>query len=150
MVLTEEQWNLIKPMDEANQPKLQPGIWTNIIAFALWTQFRMPCAFIFKKAKICKAQNEQSYFINFIGSCKSKKCNNTIKGMGEKKLNEEGITFAIETRDTRGDKHEIVKRPFNGKRRQEAFHVLKTEGSEKYRRHEAWQLMLPSDIEEWI
>lgn len=126
LVLTEQQWNLIKPMDDANQPKLQPGIWTNIIAFVLWAQFKMPCAFIFKKVKIYKAQNEQSYFINFIGSCKSKKYNNTIKGMSKKKLNEEGITFAIETRDTCRDKHEIVKRSFNGKRRQEAFHVLKT------------------------
>lgn len=66
--------------------------------------------------------------------------------MGEKKVNEEGITFAIETRDTRGDEHEIIKRPFNG-RRQETFHVLKIEGNGKCRKHEARRLMLPGDIE---
>lgn len=67
--------------------------------------------------------------------------------MGEKKVSEEGITFAIETRDTCGDEHEIIKRPFNGRRRQEAFHVLKTEGSGKCRKHEVRRLMLPGDIE---
>lgn len=146
IVLTEDQWNEIKPTD-GTQPKLQPGTWTNIIALALWAQFRMPCAFIFKKARVRKAEDEQSYLINFAGICKSKVCSNTIKSLGEKKPNEEDITFAIETRDTRYDKHEIVKRPFNRKRRQEAFHALKTEGSEKYRKYEARQLMLPGDVE---
>lgn len=150
MILTEEQWMEIKPANSDTHLKLKPGVWTNVIAFAMWSQFRMPCAFTFKRGKIQKTMNElhvELYTISFVGVCKSKKCGNNIKGLGTKKINENSVIFSINTRVTRGEKHDIVKRPFNGKRRIDAYHALKSEGSEKYRKREAQNYMLPGDIE---
>ncbi|KMQ82850.1 kda protein in nof-fb transposable element [Lasius niger] len=49
LVLTDEQWNAIKPDIECNsRAKLKPGIWTNEIAISFFKQYRLPCAFVFK------------------------------------------------------------------------------------------------------
>ena len=85
MILTEEQWIKIKPADSDTHLKLKPGVWTDVIALAMWSQFRMPCAFTFKRGKIKKTINNldvEIYTIRFVGACKSKKCGNVIKGLG--------------------------------------------------------------------
>lgn len=58
-----------------------------------------------------------------------------------------GLTFEMEMKDTRCMKHAVVKRPFNGKKRQEAIQNLKTEGCAKFQKVEARKLMGPGDIE---
>lgn len=123
LILTEEKWMEIKPADSDTHLKLKSGVWTNVIVFVMWSQFRMPCAFIFKRGKSKKTMNElhvEFYTISFVGVCKSKKCGNIIKGVGTKEMSQNGVIFSIKTRDTRGEKHDIVKRPFNGKRRIDA------------------------------
>lgn len=147
MVLTEEEWDQIKPENTDGKLKLRSGVWSNVVASAIWLQFRMPCAFIFKRAEVRKLSEDNSYQIKFDGICKSQKCGNEIHGRAEKKNSQKGVIFELNVRDTRGESHEVVKRPFNGKRRFQAYKDLKTEGGAKFRKVEARKLMLPGDVE---
>ena len=50
-------------------------------------------------------------------------------------------------RDTREEKHDVVKRHFNGEKRQEPYKVFMMKGCAKYRKSVARKIMLPGDIE---
>jgi len=159
-VLSEQQWNDIKPdiIGGCSRAKLKPGIWTNEIAISFFKQYRLPCAFVFKRAEVI-SQNDV-YSIKITGSCKSKKCRNIFRGYAEKqigvewfknsnynKLDLDGLRIQITTRDTRNENHEAVKRPLNGKRRKEVQKELKTEGSFEWRKRQAREIMWPNETE---
>lgn len=91
LVFTEQQWNKIKPdierdTDCSSGVKLKPGVWTNEIALSFFQRYRLPCAFVFKRAKVILSQNNMIYTITITGSCKSKKCRNIFRGYAKKKL----------------------------------------------------------------
>lgn len=147
LILTEEQWNDIKPdITESNsKAKLKPGIWTNEIAISFFKQYRLPCAFVFKRAEVILSND--IYTIKITGSCKSKKCRNIFRGYAEKQIGVKGLKIQITTRDTRTENHEIVKRPLNGKRRKEVQKELKAEGSSEWRKRQAREIMWPNETE---
>jgi hypothetical protein len=103
LILTEEQWNEIiksdtKASSERSKLNLKPGVWTNEISISFWQQFRLPCAFVFKKAWVIRSPDDTTYKIKIIGSCKSKVCGNTFRGNAEKQSDVEGLTIQIKTR----------------------------------------------------
>lgn len=105
LILTEQQWNEIKPDVNQNEnkrgsSKLKPGVWTNEIAFLFFQQYRFPCAYIFKRADVSFSQNDTMYIIKITGSCKSKKCGNIFRGYAEKHIGVDGLTMYITTRDS--------------------------------------------------
>ena len=57
------------------------------------------------------------FYLKFKGLCKSKRCNNKIVGVADKKPVNGKLHLMITTRDTRDDYHEEVKRPLNGPER---------------------------------
>lgn len=123
LVLSQEQWAAIEPatididsMKCSVRPKLKlkPGVWTNLILIAMRQQYRMPCAFVFKRADVSLSSDGQIYEMKITGACKSKKCANIFNGYAEKKLNSKGLIMKVRVRDTRDEKHDVVKCPFNG------------------------------------
>ncbi|XP_024887062.1 uncharacterized protein LOC112464350 [Temnothorax curvispinosus] len=87
LVLTEQQWNemksdiilsKIKASSGRSKLKLKPGVWTIEISISFWQQFRLPCAFVFKRAEVYLSPDDTTYTIKIIGSCKSKVCGNTF------------------------------------------------------------------------
>ena len=53
---------------------LLPGIWFDIVADNFWKQYRMPCAFTFKKATV--SLNPSRPLLYIIEKCKSSESNN--------------------------------------------------------------------------
>lgn len=150
LVLTEQQWNEMKPdiiksdtKANSGRPKLKlkPGVWTNEISFLFWQHFRLPCAFVFKRSEVILSPDDTTYIIKIIGSCKSKVCGNTFRGDAEKQTCVEGLTIQIKTRDTRFENHELVKRPLNGQRRKQIRKELKAEGCSVWRKRYARENM---------
>jgi len=151
LILTEQQWNEIKPDIKQNAKdnsklKLKPGIWTNEIAISFFQQYRLPCAFIFKRATVT-FQNDTIFTIKIIGLCKSKKCRNIFRGYAEKQIGVEGLTIKIKTRDTRTENHEVIKRPLNGQWRKKLQKDLKVEKSSVWRKRRAKDIMRPCEAE---
>jgi len=85
--------------------------------------YKFPRAFMGKWSYIRmehKDENENDviessgFYLKFKGLCKSKRCNNKIVGVTDKKPVNGKLHLMITTRDTRNDYHEEVKRPLNG------------------------------------
>lgn len=83
LVLSEAEWDQIKPSSKDGNLQLQPKVWTNAVASTIWLQYRMPCAFVFKRNKVRYSPKDESYAITFHGVCKSSDCENTIRGRGK-------------------------------------------------------------------
>lgn len=106
---------MYKKDNSCKNPRLQPKVWTDTIAFELWHQFELPCAFVFKKGTIHENGN---YYATFIGKCKSKVCNNPIFGYIENNPGDKGSVFInFRCRDTRFEVHDEVTRPLQAERR---------------------------------
>lgn len=72
LVLTEKQWTEMKPdiTEGSSKTKLKPGVWTNELAILFFQVYRLPCAFVFKRAEVTLSQNDVIYTIKITGSCK--------------------------------------------------------------------------------
>lgn len=152
LVITKEEWDLMKPSDTViygNREReiLKPSVWTNIIALAFWRQFRMPCAFSFKRADVDPSPDKLRYNIKIIGRCKDRECLNIFKGAATVDVNNEGFIMAVYTRDTRYMKHAEVKRPLNGERRKEEKKKIVAEGPSGWRKRQVRENMKPGDTE---
>lgn len=117
-VLSSEVWNKIKPDEEAGEKRtnhtLRPKVWTNVLSKEFWKQFRLPCAYVFKRAEI-----NISDFLKIQGQCSDIKCGNHFNGYAYSepcKITGE-ITIRVRIRDTSQENHSLVKRPLNGERR---------------------------------
>ncbi|CAG5096738.1 Similar to NOF: 120.7 kDa protein in NOF-FB transposable element (Drosophila melanogaster), partial [Cotesia congregata] len=118
VTISRKQWNLMK-RDEPFIYKgrryhgFEPGVWTNIISFALWEQYRLKFAFVFKHGKINKTSD--NYYATITGYCKDGSCLNPIRGIIKNPPLDEGpVVITMKCRDTRNSKHADVKRPLNG------------------------------------
>lgn len=105
------------PNQPGRREKLQKGVWTNVIAIAFEKQYKLPCAFVFKKAYVSSSEQCRAY-LQIEGKCSLKSCGNDFKGFLAKKPDEhEGCIIQVNARDTRCENHEQVTRPLNGKHR---------------------------------
>ena len=159
LILSEQEWIEIKPNDanENTKPngnsgselarlRLKPRYWTNTISEAFWLQFRMPCAFGFKRA-VESLSLENSYVFKICGRCRSVKCGNTFNGYAEKFVDEKGLTVKVKTRDTRFTAHDVVKDFLNRQRRKKIQQQVKAEGCSKWRKRQAREHMPPGETE---
>ncbi|KMQ86378.1 kda protein in nof-fb transposable element [Lasius niger] len=152
LVLTEQQWNEIKPYIKqeakgSSRVQLKPGVWTNEIAISFFQRYRLPCAFVFKRAEVTLSENDMIYTMKITGLCKSKKCHNIFRGYAQKRIRVDGLTIQIQTRDTRTENHESVKRPLNGKRRRKVQKDLRAEGCSEWRKRQARETMRLGETE---
>lgn len=125
---------------------LPPGIWSDIIADEFWRQYRMPCAFSFKKQSV--SREDFTPFIQMIGKCKSKECNNSFSAF----VNEEpidGADFWLQRKccATRLDEdHEEIKRELRFQQRQDIGKVVLKEGAKGTRRKIALDVQTIGDF----
>ncbi|EFN66884.1 120.7 kDa protein in NOF-FB transposable element, partial [Camponotus floridanus] len=74
LIISEEKWAQIKPKRQKcgrNKRKymsLQSGKWTHIFADKIWQQTKLPCAFMFKRAKVYIKSDAKCY-ARFKGMC---------------------------------------------------------------------------------
>lgn len=120
--ITSEEWKQMKgpimQYENRTYPILQPGVWTDILSLALYYQMELPCAFVFKHSKIYESSGSLHY-LRITGHCKSKTCRNPIFCYLDKNPGDTDFDLTVKTRDTMWDnKHEDVKRPLQGLRRQ--------------------------------
>lgn len=106
---------------------LQPNVWTDTIFDLFQTQIRLPCAFVFKRAKDYP-EKQSEYYLRIEGRCKDKECVNLFVGLMDSKPKKNSmVEINVYTRDTSKSTHRIVKRPLRGRKRKEvAEEILKT------------------------
>ncbi|CAD6221950.1 GSCOCG00011663001-RA-CDS [Cotesia congregata] len=149
VTISRKQWNLMK-RDEPFIYKgrryhgFEPGVWTNIISFALWEQYRLKFAFVFKHGKINKTSD--NYYATITGYCKDGSCLNPIRGIIKNPPLDEGpVVITMKCRDTRNSKHADVKRPLNGYKRKEVQQNILRSGVLGWRKEEAKKILEPGD-----
>lgn len=62
---------------------LKSGVCSDIISDEFWRQFRLPCAYVFKRAKVFFS-DKRSHFIIINGKCKSKACGSSFTAYVDK------------------------------------------------------------------
>ncbi|XP_063972020.1 uncharacterized protein LOC135159857 [Diachasmimorpha longicaudata] len=115
LLLTDSDWNLIKPDDtsKSKQRRLRPRAWANVISNAFWRRYGMRCAMIAKWSNVIIGR-DGSFSIKFKAICKSEKCGNIFIGSAVNYSGVGKLDLNIRARDTRQDLHEDVQRPLNG------------------------------------
>ncbi|XP_074106517.1 uncharacterized protein LOC141532188 [Cotesia typhae] len=120
VVLSRHLWNSIQKVtpivkNDSNYPGLQPKVWTDTLILEFWKQYRLKCAFVFKKGTI---QQYGHYYATMIGRCKSKKCRNNLFCYIENDPGIDGdVIIKMNCRDTRFEKHDDLSRPLRGKKK---------------------------------
>jgi len=151
LYITYELWSEIKAGYIEYKDKtygcLKPGIWSDVISDEFWRQFRLPCAYVFKRAKVFFS-DKRSHFIIINGKCKSKACGSSFTAYvdAEPKKGEHLIMRCV-TKDTSTIPHEKVKRQLRFQKRQIVGKDLLVEGVSNWRRRLAMQEMKIGDIE---
>lgn len=105
---------------------LKPSVWSDAISEEFWRQFRLPCAYVFKRAKVYFSDN-RSHFIVIKGKCKSKACASSFTAYAEPNASSftayiepkigENLTLRCITKDTSTIPHENVKRQLRFRKR---------------------------------
>lgn len=62
---------------------LEPGKWADLIYDKFFKQFRLPCNFILKRAKVARDHFSASKYIHFWATCKQ--CSGTLKRRCDRK-----------------------------------------------------------------
>lgn len=96
---------------------LKQSTWADIINDAFLKKYRLPCNFIFKRAKVSSDMTRSRYFIKFYAKCKDKGC--TLFGWAERQPQPgQPLSLSIEANDTRGQElQHNTKRPLKGTKR---------------------------------
>ncbi|CAG5093138.1 Similar to NOF: 120.7 kDa protein in NOF-FB transposable element (Drosophila melanogaster) [Cotesia congregata] len=150
VVLSRHLWNSIQKVtpiikNDCNYPGLQPKVWTDTLALELWKQYRLKCAFVFKNGTI---QQCGHYYATMIGRCKSKKCGNNLFCYIENDPGIDGdVIIKMNCRDTRFEKHDDVRRPLRGKKREEMRKEVKDKGVKASINEESRKLLQPGDTQ---
>lgn len=115
---------------------LKQGIWTDIINDEFIKVHKLPCNFIYKRAKVFDPCNSQ-HFLKFEAKCKDKVCGAEMIGWSDHKPSEgEPLELKISTVDTRGLEHNhITKRPLKGEKRFKVGLELDKDLACNWRRH---------------
>lgn len=137
LLLEPNIWNSLGPMVrdyERSYVILRPNEWTDIIFDAFYKQFRLPCAYVFKRAKIHPDPSSE-FYLKIQGQCKDKDCKNSFIGLVETQPKENSIVeLNIYTKDTSNTEHNIVKRPLEGKKRRQIADELLAKGVTGWRK----------------
>ncbi|XP_074106782.1 uncharacterized protein LOC141532362 [Cotesia typhae] len=149
VIITRELWQhiMIQVLKENScvDVKLRPKTWTHIISCEFWKQFRLKCAFIFKKGEV---HQNGGYYATMQGKCKDKKCKNPIFGFIDKDPGEEvPVTIHLQCRDSRFTPHDDVYRPLQGEQRNLLRNNIKEKGVQGTRIQEASHLLQPGDTQ---
>lgn len=98
---------------------LKPHAWTDVINDEFLLKHKLPCNFIYKRAKVCFEWSQNSNFITFEGKCKEKTCGAVLSGWSnEKPKEEESLKILILTINTIGkEAQHTSKRPLKGEKR---------------------------------
>lgn len=140
--LTCNEWKTIqssdvKYNDGRNYSILRRGVWTDILALAIFRDTELPCAFQFKNMKIYN-RPESLHYLRVKGYCKSESCKNLIFCyLHEKPLDETNVILTIRTRETFYNQHEEVKRQLRGEKRQRVGKEVYYEGAANWLKREA-------------
>ena len=149
LIIKNDLYELIKP--EIKEYKtcrkfvMKPRRWADIINDEFWRQFRLPCAYSFKKAQ--PSQDPDGIFLKIFGHCKSKKCNSHFYGI-VKREPEKGEDLRIEVKalDTSLGPHEEVKRQLKFQKRQNLGQQVLIEGAANLEKRIAREEMRLGDV----
>lgn len=59
---------------------LKPNAWTDVFNDTFISKFKLPCNFIYKRAKVCIDPSQSKNYIRFEGGCKEDSCNAILTG----------------------------------------------------------------------
>jgi len=93
--------------------------WTDVFNDTFISKFKLPCNFIYKRAKVCIDPSQSKNYIRFEGRCKEDSCNAILTGWCKNKPNEgEPLKISILTKNTIGQENiHTGKRPLKGEKR---------------------------------
>lgn len=149
MQIEKDSWDKIKPITRVYGNRefqtLKPGEWADVIADNFLKQYRLPCAFSFKFAKV---SNEiHGPFLHIYGKCKGKKCNNEFLAMCEEEpIPGADLWLQVKCRDTRLENHETVQRQLRYKKRRDIGERVLKEGAANLRRNLARETVKLGDL----
>ncbi|KAL5233861.1 hypothetical protein ACI65C_001271 [Semiaphis heraclei] len=114
------------PVDYKNKGKtrkyniLKPHAWSDVINDEFLLIYKLPCSFVYKRAKVCFEASQSSKFITFEGKCKEESCGAILSGWSKEKPKEgEPLKISILTKNTIGQETQHTrKRPLKGEKRQ--------------------------------
>jgi len=81
---------------------LKPHVWP-VINDEFLLIFKLPCSFVYKRAKVCFEASQSSKFLTFEGKCKEETCGAILSGWSKEKPKEgEVLKISILTKNTIG------------------------------------------------
>lgn len=142
-------WEKIKPVSREYKSReyqvLKPGEWTDVFADAFLLQYRLPCAFSFKFAKVSK--DADRLFLYIYGKCKSSKCANILQAIcKDEPISGADLWLQVKCRDTRLENHESVQRQLRNKKRRDIGEKVLREGAANCRRNLARETVELGDL----
>lgn len=150
LILENDLWKSIGPITqryERSYEILEPNHWTDVIFDAFYSQFRLPCAFSFKRAKLHPTKSSE-YYLKIEGYCRSNTCSNIFIGLLDAEPKEgASVEINIYTEDTLHQPHEIVKRYLRGRKRKRVAQDLLVQGVTGWRKNAAKDNMRLGDVE---
>lgn len=151
LIIHQKLWKEMQPVLKNYNGRedlvLAPGVWTDIIADEFWKQYRMPCAFSFKKHFISKSEDGNNAYLTIIGKCKSKKCSNRFVAVAkERPIGESDLWLQVKCVDTRLKDHDEVKRQLRFRKREEIGKMVLKDGAANTRRKIAAEMQNIGDI----
>jgi len=113
---------------------LKPYAWADVINDAFIKKHKLPCNFLYKRAKVSIDPSNTKHYITFQGKCKD--CGENLFGWCSKKPKEfEPLEINISTKDTRGEElAHSSKRPLMGLKRQKIGKQLSSDIPANWRR----------------
>ena len=135
---------IIKEYKGRERLVLQPGVWGDIVADAVWRQTSIRCAYSSKCAPV--SRNSDSTFVKIKGHCISKKCNATFFCVTKREPSEsENFLLKVRARDTSCFNHEKVTRQLRNEKRRALGEKVVIEGAANCQRRIAREVMCPGD-----
>ena len=150
LLISNELYQQMKPTTrqykDRNTIVLEPGVWADIVNDEFWRQFRLPCAYSFKKASV--SLTEGNVFLSIKGQCKSKQCQSPFVAVAEREpCNGQDLLLRVKTYDTSQSVHETIKRQLRNYKRRVVGEQTVTEGASNMRRILAKNNLVLGDIE---
>lgn len=127
---------------------LEPNFWTDVIFDEFHKQFRLPCAYSFKRAKIHPSTLSE-YYLRMEGRCKDTDCGNRFIGFIDKMIIEKAdVEVNIYTNDTSQNKnHKLVKRTLKGRKCKRVAQEVIDKGVTGWRKERTRKNMQLGDVE---
>jgi len=119
-----------------NYEILKPNLWADVINDAFLSKHKLPCNFIYRRAKVFPESSHSKHYITFPAKCKDKYCGANLYGWSDFKPNEdEPLEISVLTKNTIGleTKH-TTKRPLKGEKRKAIGNELENDLACNWRR----------------